>query len=241
LIPLVTLVGIDGVGKDTIGAALANCFHDAGCAAETGAFAAPLKRMCGEIWGIPGDVLYGPTERRGAAVALDVWDSNFAQDWCRILFPGSDAAAYDHFCKVVGDIPHYLDTVTHTERVATARDILRFIGTEWGRVLDHDIWAVKALKDAKAAMMKSSGAVVITDGRFDNETMLTRCAGGIAIRLRRDGVVPKSDHISATWAHNAPDWAFDATVWNDYYPHVVAKKIFDQIIHYPLTITGSSR
>lgn len=62
------------------------------------------------------------------------------------------------------------------------RKLLQFLGTEWGRSIDKDLW-INLWKD-QANFLLSDGKIVLCDDiRFDNEAELVRNMGGIIIEL----------------------------------------------------------
>ncbi len=70
------------------------------------------------------------------------------------------------------------------------RKLLQWIGTEFGRSLDKDLW-LKIWK-AEASVNLSIGTLVVCDDcRFDNEAEAVKEMGGIVIRLIRPD---NSDH-----------------------------------------------
>lgn len=60
------------------------------------------------------------------------------------------------------------------------RDAAQRLGTEWGRVLDPDIWVKIVRKEIEADPYSSW---VITDCRFENEAAMIREIGGTVVRL----------------------------------------------------------
>lgn len=68
----------------------------------------------------------------------------------------------------------------------TARHALQTLGTEWGRALHPEFWIRIALRDAKS-FEEDGCTVVFTDLRYLNEANAVREAGGVIIRVERDG------------------------------------------------------
>lgn len=61
------------------------------------------------------------------------------------------------------------------------RELLQTLGTEWGRGLVKDgVWI-------EWTMRRADGDCVISDVRFDNEAQAIRDAGGIVLRIVREG------------------------------------------------------
>lgn len=69
------------------------------------------------------------------------------------------------------------------------RALLQFVGTEWGRNLDPDIW----IKNMDKRLSDINTHVCVTDVRFPNEADLLRKHGFKIIRVER----PEEDRIAA--------------------------------------------
>lgn len=72
-------------------------------------------------------------------------------------------------------------------RMATVREALQTLGTEWGRQCVHpDIWLIVAgMRLDWLAGDHSFRGVVVSDIRFDNEADFIRRRGGVVIHLSR--------------------------------------------------------
>lgn len=69
------------------------------------------------------------------------------------------------------------------------RYILQRLGTEVGRAIHRDVWALSTLHEAQDHMMNvSRGGAVITDCRFPNEAQVVRDAGGYVVKVVRPSV-----------------------------------------------------
>lgn len=77
------------------------------------------------------------------------------------------------------------------------RDLLRSLGTEWGRQLVRDdLWIWRARERILAARKAGASIVVICDVRFQNEAAFVRQElGGEIWWIDRPGIVP-GDHLS---------------------------------------------
>ena len=95
----------------------------------------------------------------------------------------------------------------------SARDLLRTLGTEWGRTCVHpDIWAMLASSQIRE-VQRSGGLVVIDDVRFPNEAELIRKHGGQLWLITRKDAVQASGHASDT---SMADWNdFDVKLSNN--------------------------
>lgn len=86
------------------------------------------------------------------------------------------------------------------------RRLLQVFGTEVGRNLfGEDFWVKQALDGAYPY-------TVFSDVRFKNEADAIREAGGIVIRIQRDGVFPVNGHSSET---DLDDYDFDYVIENN--------------------------
>lgn len=88
------------------------------------------------------------------------------------------------------------------------RQLLQRFGTEVGRAqFGEDFWVNQAM--VKAAQCQH---VVFTDCRFENEARAIRKAGGIVVRIVRDGVEAVNAHISDA---GLPGHLVNHTIFND--------------------------
>jgi hypothetical protein len=104
----------------------------------------------------------------------------------------------------------------------TPRQLLQTLGTEWGRTLVHrDIWIRAASRHV--AQLRNAGAsgVVFDDVRFDNEAEMIQRAGGLVIRIHRDGLTAMG-HASEA---GVSDKFYDAVIFNEY-----AEDVFSAIV-----------
>lgn len=86
------------------------------------------------------------------------------------------------------------------------RELLQRLGTEGGRdVLGTNVWVDASLRNLPEK-------VVVTDVRFPNEADAIKSAGGVVVRIVRDGVGPVNTHVSDN-AMN--DYEFDVTISNN--------------------------
>lgn len=225
---LVGLAGLAGSGKDTIADWLVK---------ERGfvklAFANEMKRFVLELFpkrpareelggyeiGIDPDWVWGPSEKRGTLFYCD-------------LAPEHDKACLKLIEKLQIDIRH-LESLIHWARgvpwVATVREVLQTLGTEWGRNVDPLLWCKDTLNrqlrdvvkpefygwdpawgDAPPRIVKG---VVITDVRFDNEAQAIRDIGGVVWKIER-GVKTAAGGIPQHASENGVDPAICDVVLN---------------------------
>jgi len=76
----------------------------------------------------------------------------------------------------------------------STRDLMRSLGTEWGREkVGQDIWV-----DLLMARIDhcDSHSAVIDDVRFPNEAQAIRKRGGIVVELSREGIAYEGSHVT---------------------------------------------
>jgi len=83
------------------------------------------------------------------------------------------------FAAPLYDILHYAQKVCGFKEQKDRR-FLQFIGTEWARSQDPDIWIKIALKDP------DKGNMFISDVRFHNELNALQKAGWVCVKIIRD-------------------------------------------------------
>lgn len=66
------------------------------------------------------------------------------------------------------------------------RKLLQWIGTDWGREKNVNLWVELWKAEVKAYLSLPDTIVVCDDVRFDNEAETVRAMGGIVIKLQRD-------------------------------------------------------
>lgn len=87
----------------------------------------------------------------------------------------------------------------------SARDLLKSLGTEWGRELVHEnIWVDILIQNIERDQLER---VVIDDLRMRNEYEKVRMMGGVVIEVRREGADPTPDHqTEMEWQSFVPDF-----------------------------------
>jgi hypothetical protein len=122
-------------------------------------------------------------------------------------------------------------------REPTARHVLQTLGTEWGRAFSKNMWIDLALSTARellgggymydrntglnghpSAPFIPPSLVVITDGRFRNELLAVRAAGGATVRIQSPGAGLTGEaakHASETEQNSIPASWFDVVLTND--------------------------
>jgi len=166
--PHVVFIGISGkkqVGKDTLAAMLGYILHSQGVNFEITSFAAPLKNLCTELFGIDSNIVYGDDKIKNSPCEV-FWD-NFPID-IRLNYSNE----FDSDGK---DLPR--------SGPMTVRELLQILGTDIFRSIDPDVWAKVPFRKERDDRTK---VVIITDCRFPNERHQIEKHGGIVIRLERN-------------------------------------------------------
>lgn len=236
--PIVMIVGPAGSGKDTVAGMLAE--HGGVCIAQ----ADPMKRFAREVFKFTDDQLWGPSENRNApdprGTSSDTWEmvypyflgglgghdqSEYTQLWLNAIGLG----------RCMPQLLAWFDDHVTTQPTLTPRHVLQTLGTEFGRKLRDDVWVTYAQNTAQRLLegnldydrtvgpiSRTSGRtefVVITDGRFKNEVLATKRAGGMVLKVTGpeatalQGAAGK--HQSEQEQNSIPDFWFDGIIWND--------------------------
>lgn len=78
-----------------------------------------------------------------------------------------------------------VDTYQKPNGFVKDRKLLQWLGTEWGRGLDENLW-VNIWKDtAKGRLAYARTIVVCDDCRFDNEAVAVKSMGGVVVKIQR--------------------------------------------------------
>jgi hypothetical protein len=68
---------------------------------------------------------------------------------------------------------------------AKDRKLLQWLGTEWARAKDSDVWVKLLVKDLEELNPESPLTVLVTDGRFQNELEALKQLGFYIIKIER--------------------------------------------------------
>jgi len=237
--PIVLLCGKSGSGKDTAAGMLRDEFGSVSIA-----MADPIKRFCALVLGFDNQALWGESSLRNAldtrfatnpdglfSAALSRTWSPEAQDWIGSLEISSRGNKRHWVERRIREkwIPMLQQFVAENGGL-TARYALQTLGTEIARqAVGPDVWVNKAIKTAEPILLgrqyhATQGVlvqedapvpfVVITDGRFPNEILRVKRAGGYAILIES----PDKDtgtHASENSLKDVPQSWFDSVIWND--------------------------
>ena len=135
-----------------------------------------------------------------------------------------------YFSKPIYDILYYAQNVCGF-KLEKDRKFLQWIGTEWGRNINPNIWVELAIKD-----LPKEGNVYVSDVRFLNEFYTLKKKGFISIKIVRNNYnynnrVGTGDinHISENELDDLKDDEYDYIIYNDSELQMLFEKI-DNII-----------
>jgi hypothetical protein len=243
MIPVLLLCGEAGSGKDTVASYIEKVYPGVTPVGQ----ADVLKHMAAAWFGFSNEQLYGPSESRNALdtsitkeFLRDVAGprvQHSGPDWVERFFPNKVNHAHSHL------LTWFYDIVTpEAEKLGgiSPRFVLQTLGTEWGRDIDSQVWcryandvALKLLGGgysySRSKGLKEllghhcSKLVIITDGRFPNETIETKSRGGWAcevVRPRSTGSAAAQaagvkGHVSETMLGQTPLHFYDFRLMND--------------------------
>lgn len=101
---------------------------------------------------------------------------------------------YAAVAAITGKPVEWLKDRVHKERPLpwcggkSPRELLQLMGTEFGREMVHeDIWAMRTMRAVVESRAAGLRGVVITDVRFDNESVAIREEGGVILEVVRPG------------------------------------------------------
>lgn len=225
-VPIIVLVGNKGSGKNTV-AKIISGFHPG--TVEV-AFADPLKRYLYTAGYFSRETLWGSSEGRDTAVASQ--SSGPMAD--RAEKNLKDEAGFE-----VGAGTMLRRFYVFEEEPFTARKALQAVGDQ-GRHKDRNVWARIAVESAvellggdhqykpETGLVVCKGnspppLVLLTDGRYANEVMGLKLAGGVAWRIVRPNLSQNDFHSSERI--EIPSTFFDRTIVNDGDEKELAKKV----------------
>lgn len=208
---LVGVVGNAGSGKDTAANFLVKEFGF-----KQLSFAAPLKQLTQKIFPFTDKELYGASEYRAREV-------HFVPKTVRENFY---LQAAPWLLENIGDLNHYeslQDAVWYllslNKSKLSARIVLQFLGTEWGREkVSKEIWVNAAIRQANE-VLKTGTSVVISDTRMRNEVDIIKNSGGRVVKVCRSsatGTVGIVGHASECELQGLPDSFFNVVINNNH-------------------------
>jgi hypothetical protein len=209
--PIAILKGNAGVGKDYV----ASRILQKEPTFTSIAMADPIKRLAKEIWDLPDNTLWGPSEERNKPVEgfRPKGDWPFISGKSKVLnLTYSLMESLEVRCpRVYRDVDpvatmlNYLNALEEysKDNVVTCRYLLQTLGTTWGRNSIHsNIWIWNAIDVANKLLTggydytapagvkikddKYYNAVIITDGRFRNEILTAKDIGCTIVNIIRN-------------------------------------------------------
>lgn len=90
------------------------------------------------------------------------------------------------------------------------REFLQFVGTEWARKKDSDVWARLLAEKVKRLEAEGAECICVSDLRFPNEASMLKKLGFTLIKVDRPKV-PFMNHASETALDSFKDWDYYMT------------------------------
>jgi hypothetical protein len=219
MIPIITIVGRAGAGKDSVGAILSLM-----TSGTTIAFADPLKRIVKILFSFSDDQLWGPSQNRDQIDPRFLNPDTRAKVWKEVNY---EIVAHhllnEEIKKVFGpDYMKALDILRKNvlpqlmkkfEATISPRVVLQYLGTEWGRSISSNVW-VDFTKDTAIKLLSGGWKynqnigliptdakyccpfVIITDARFPNEVIALASIGSAIIKVENPVSPEANTHVS---------------------------------------------
>lgn len=210
-LPLVMYVGQLGSGKDTV----AGMMRDLVPKSDFITLAAPMKEFAKKVFGFTQDQMYGGSAlREQEFIETDnrvrrLFELN-ANSFLDSLFPPSETHPTPRYMALESWFRGIMD-----KGPRTGRHVLQTLGTEFGRAQDQDVWIRAGINGAMEKLVSGSNLVTMTDGRFKNEILQVKRAGGTIIRVLNPNSTSTSKHLSELEQESIPDFWFDFVLVND--------------------------
>jgi hypothetical protein len=240
MMPVVLLCGASGSGKDTVAEILREEFG-----AVSLAMADPMKRFVRRVFDFPTGVLWGESSLRNS------FDARFgkASEWVEV--GARFRHEHEKFAQLVAPDVKWTNPAVLLSRWfersqkhaleqggVSPRYLLQTLGTEWGRHIDANMWVNFSVRAATSVLLGQPyhyaegfavdavadppPLAVITDGRFPNEVLRVRQAGGVVVLIECEGsntaasqAAGVQGHASETSLSKIPLNWFDAVLAND--------------------------
>lgn len=170
---LISLSGFKGSGKDAVFKELPKMFPEYNF--KRVAWADPLKKEVSDIFGIDLKLLHADEETKNNTVTAIRWD--------RFWNHYATLAGWSGLAQ--GGRPKYL----------TVREVLQLWGTDVRRSQDPNYWINKTIGLIDSHPV-SSGILVLTDTRFENELEAVHKRQGTSIWICREQQDKTDSHVS---------------------------------------------
>lgn len=235
---IILLTGQKNSGKDSIAACLARLNNG-----QVVSLATPLKNFTMDILGLPPINVFGPSQKRETPLLVDWKKFQYLYQYRNLINQYfSDWQIPESKWDTIAQRLKMLLETLERQGANTARILLQQIGTEWARAVDPYLWANIAIRTANQKLMDGYHLVIIPDGRFPNEILTVKQAGGKIVKVTCPQVAHSADpHVSENTLKEYPDWWYDALFENnkDLGLEVLenlTNQLFDQLISLPLDI-----
>lgn len=94
--------------------------------------------------------------------------------------------------------------------------LLQWLGTEWGRAINSDIWvnlAFKEWREACSGLTEGKNVIIVDDGRFENEfDAIAETENHLLVRLEAPESL-RRDRIGKNWRKNIINWSLHDLDW----------------------------
>lgn len=232
--PVVVIAGKAGSGKDTVADIM---IRNHGAVAI--AFADPMKRFAKHNFKFTDQQLWGPSEFRNTPVEYteDQWaDAEMSAHSANTFVQISEFGINLNIPAQTLNYEKWFKDVRKRAAVEgmKPRLVLQTFGTDVGRKFKPRIWTDYAMGTADKLLTEGGIYVankgwepspdnyqfaVITDGRFRNEVLAVKAAGGVAVLVKNPaeaGVAGEiGKHVSETQQDSIPEWWYDIVIVND--------------------------
>jgi len=113
------------------------------------------------------------------------------------------------FSDPLYSILHYANEILDFNNVDGNKEVdrkfMQFVGTEWARNKNNDVWVNYALKTIKKC---SDSNIFISDVRFKNEAEMLKSNGFTLIKINRDNLDKNKTHISENELNDNDGWDY---------------------------------
>lgn len=100
------------------------------------------------------------------------------------------------FAAALYNILHYAQQICGFDK-GKDRKFLQWVGTEWARTIDSDVWINIVKRNIEA--IPPDTAIIVTDVRFPNEADMLRSMGFTLVKINRD--MDKRKDVPANTGH----------------------------------------
>lgn len=144
-------------------------------------FAAPLKEVCINLFGLTPEQVYGTDEQKNSLTKLK-W-----VDMPGVIIYDSDAMCDEVYAVLdeegISENFYFKRLLSDEEQFMTGREFMQYAGTDLFRKMYGKIWTDYCLNDIKNT---APDLALISDCRFENEIHAVQSEGGKVIYLTRN-------------------------------------------------------